>query len=387
MGVYGGILAIDTNLNAINEPLTKKLNTELFSDLVVHSGQLIAESHKGPYYFDTDSVWKPYTKKYDVPLFDVVYMDEDYIFYPLDGGEFGSALCVYDIEKRITRGILIDKEVSAIRKVGENYRVYTNLFHGIGSSAIYELGNRDVQAMHRVDEVHRYTWKKELILNRKPEDYGKPKRVVYFGPGEVLVSAMVLDTTTYLVMHFNSIEKKFDINTTYIFTRQAGKRKLVDSIPRFDWAKRYEVPSSILGRNLLLRGNKLIGIKFNGTPNYATSVNSDKIALVDGKEVQNSVSEKFSSLWSSGSKRELVYQLRDSSMLYSKGTDNAPFRITISKGGKKYKLLLYGVVVGQAFQINGNDVLYIRQLGNRDEYKYGLIEITDLDRFTQLYCR
>ena len=142
MGLYGGFVAVDTSLTNVNRQYSKKLNSDLYTNLAVRHDTLFAEKFNKIYFLsDKDTSWIPYQLNEPIALFDILLEDEKYVFYSISQGEFGTILFIYDKEIRKLRVAYYGDDPKCIYFHNDAYYINASLRHGSGSSTFKSLHN------------------------------------------------------------------------------------------------------------------------------------------------------------------------------------------------------------------------------------------------------
>ena len=105
MGFHGGLVCINPTKMEFDSVYTKKINTDFYTNMICRQDTLFAEKFGKIFYLNPDTLWMEYHLKIPIKLFEIVYEDEHYIFYPSDFGEWGSSLFIYDKYLNCTKGL------------------------------------------------------------------------------------------------------------------------------------------------------------------------------------------------------------------------------------------------------------------------------------------
>jgi len=143
MGLHGGFICINPTKMELDSDYTKKLNTDFYTNVICRQDTLFAEKFGKIYYLNRDTRWAEYNLKLPVKLFEIVYEDEHYIFYPSDFGEWGACLFIYDKYLHCTKGLEVsDCPISVVKK-DKKYTIGGASYGGVGSYEIYSLKDLD----------------------------------------------------------------------------------------------------------------------------------------------------------------------------------------------------------------------------------------------------
>jgi hypothetical protein len=120
VGLYGGLCCLKAQSFEVDKVMTKKLNSDLFTDISVIGDTLFSELFDKVYYLDNNLIWKTYEKVKPIKYFSTLLDDKDYIFYFSDSGEWSGVLFVYNKKSGINRALII----SCPRSVVQLNKVY-----------------------------------------------------------------------------------------------------------------------------------------------------------------------------------------------------------------------------------------------------------------------
>jgi len=399
MGLYGGFVAVDTSLTNVNRQYSKKLNSDLYTNLAVRHDTLFAEKFNKIYFLsDKDTSWIPYQLNEPIALFDILLEDEKYVFYSISQGEFGTILFIYDKEIRKLRVAYYGDDPKCIYFHNDAYYINASLRHGSGSSTFKSLHN--IRNLNFIQEEQRsknplfslQSHFQRLPVTEYPDIKFDPsvgngilKSVLPIEYGIMVNNSFEIDNKYYHFTDFNGFSQSLPYDKTYITEVVDKKLKIVDTIESFRVlrTRKYNVYTIIESYFLddgyyMSNNDSLYYIKFIEFPTYASENN--------GKTVQSSICEE-TLIWKPNFKRKFSCEL-DSNLTINSFGSNEYRELYFQEGKNKMKILLNSKwnVLNKAFKNNDNWYLNFKNLGNVD-HKYGLIEIVDLERFINEYSK
>ncbi|HLP05345.1 MAG TPA: hypothetical protein VK152_07960 [Paludibacter sp.] len=403
MGLYGGIVCINPKNMAVDEVFTKKINTDFYTNIICRQDTLFTEKFGDVFYLGTDTVWTKYTLKLPVKLFEILYEDEHYIFYPSNFGEWGSYLFIYDKYLQCTKGLRVSYCPQAVIKQKNEYIISGGSWGGVVSSELYSIKDLDklkvlvegnstasLEKLKKLwvswfgSEKLDYSYSQSFIQSIKLFDSGISSSI--FQQDSILYLLKQKSYSTQcasLVNLYTNKQIKIDsINFNYLNTaHQFGKNTIIsctnlknnflyinsDTIYNISyltnksWEREKEFRSDINHFFFSVRGDT-IKSNFITKYNYDNSNNSRVISLI----------------YDFNEDTRINYLTKDYD--YS----NADFYIIQNGTKHNLKIKSKNNFLGYCFKYHGNDFLYFQNSGNT-EHKYGLIEILDLKRFINKY--
>jgi hypothetical protein len=398
MGLYGGFVAINSDLKSIDNPFSKKLNSDLFTNLSVRHDTLFAEKFDEIFFLsDKDTSWMPYNLTEPIALFDILLEDEKYVFYSISQGEWGTILFVYDKEIKKLRVASYHDEPKCIYYRENGYYINASLRHGFGSSTFKRLQN--IQNLNFISESNKNKSQLSLqshFLNLPVTDYPDISFDAKVDAG-ILIDVLPIDYTImvansfkinneyYHFTYFNDIKKPSLHNKTYITKVVNEKLEIVDSLEIYRVNRTRSFDKYTIIESYFLDDGYYLS--YDDTLFYITFYNtSDEHQKNKSKINQTCICEE-TFINDVNFKRQFTCELDSKTIINSFGS-NDHRDLIIKKGNRKRKLLLNSKwnTLSKAFKNNDNWNLYFKNLGNID-HKYGLIEIYNLDRFIKLYSK
>lgn len=399
MGINGGLVAIDTNLSNVNTEYSKKLNSDLYTNLAVRHDTLFAEKYNKIYYLSQiDTTWLPYQLNDPVALFDILFEDDNYVFYSISKGEFGTILFVLDKKINKLRVASYENDPQCIYYQDSSYFIVSCLRHGSGTSSYEEVLN--VNQLDIISETKQNEFPFSTLIshfrNLPVSEYPKfkynyfvkknsLKTILTIEYGVMLTNAFFINNQIYHFTDYNTFNQSLSYDKTYITQIVNKNIYVVDSIDSFNAlrTRTYDNYTIIEGYSkdggyYLSNSDSLFYIKFNGTPDYKIKREDTTVVinneLADGKIFQETYT------YEPHFKRELSFRLDTNLMIHSTG--NRYLELHFLVGNSKRKILLNNrwSILNKAFKHRENWYLYF--LG-----KYGLIEIYDLERFINEYSK
>lgn len=405
MGLYGGFVCLDYKSLTLDESFTNQLNTDFFTNIACFNDTLFAEKFDEIFYWsENDIIWKKYNFLLPVKFFDIIYQDKDYIFYPVDFGEWGARLFIYDKRKKVTKALNTGNCANAIIKIDGNYLISGSTRHMFGFSNLFSL--QDIDAMpvlvdhskkKSTTSVQEY-WKMNVSLeeSNKPVGYKEEQPPLM---GTVLSSTFLFQNTIY---HF--MEAKSSNGKMTLLKNQQGKLVQQDSLASFkiDFTNSYNgdcvFNAGIYDQGfILLQKNRLIRIKYEPQVPYTFEDrmvnNSGNIEfvpyftlyekLIDRDSI---VKEKIVRENNMIVSRKTTYRINDKDYIHTAHYQDNKIFINYQGEEKRLKFDNSENVLRYCIKNGGTDFLYFFCLGNIN-HKYGLIEVTDWKKFFEDYSR
>lgn len=403
MGLYGGMITIDTNLTEVNKKYSNKLNSDLYTNLAVRHDTLFAEKFHKIYYLNiSDTSWHIYTLTEPIVLFDILFEDDKYVFYPVSHGEFGTMLFIYDKVIRKLKYIQTGKDPKCIYYSDENYYVNTSLRHGCGYSSYFRLQN--IEKIETISQNNPISFSFDSLVHhfRKipVKDYPiKDLTSKFYLPtmfdtilpinsGIMLTCSFPIRDKLYHFTNYNTFGKKYSYDRTYISNINDKELVTIDSINFFhvSRAKTYGtyciLESNSSGNGFYVSdNNQLIHVKYTGTPNYHLKYDHNNVYINKTLVPDTVFNEQYT--YKPNFIRELHCNLDTNFYISTKGNNiNREAFIIYNNERKELKLSSISTSINKAFKYQNNYFLYFFR-GN--DYKYGLIEIYNLERFITEY--
>ena len=397
MGLYGGFVAIDTSLTHVNRQYSKKLNSDLYTNLAVRHDTLFAEKFNKIYYLsDKDTSWISYQLNEPIALFDILFEDEKYVFFSISQGEFGTILFIYDKEIRKLRVASYGDDPKCIYYQDTAYYINASLRHGGGSSSyksLQNIGKLNIISEDKNSNNPLFSLKshfRRLPVTEYPDINFDPsvakgilKSVLPIEYGIMVNNSFTIDNKYYHFTDFNGFSQSLSYDKTYITEVVDKEIKILDTIEPFRVlrTRKYNIftimESYFLDDGYYMSNNdSLYHIKFTELPanNSESNYNTD----------QSKICEE-TLIWKPNFKRKFSCEL-DSNLTINSFGSNDYRELYFQEGNNKRRILLNSKwnVLNKAFKNKDNWNLNFKNLGNVD-HKYGLIEVYDLERFINEY--
>jgi hypothetical protein len=403
LGLYGGLVALDTNLTAIDFKYSKKLNSDLFTNIAIRHDTLFSEKFNEIYFLnENDTTWNKYQLNDPVILFDILYEDEKYVFFPISQGEWGSMLFIYDKTIKKLRAVRTGDEAKCVYHQDNVYYINASLPHGGGSSTYFKIKN--VEEINIVTKnISTLPHFRTLPVVEYPKMDNDPSReedvlisILTIKYGTMVNCSFMNNKNTFHFVNFNGGSLNFGNQTlsydkTYITKIVNKKMEIIDSLEEFHAYRTKSFNNfTIIGSYFFNKGyyishnDSLYFVNFKGSPDYQIEYQSKNVTI-KGVLINDSICrEEY--VYSPEFTRKFSCFLRSDIQINSFG-DNTHFELTLTDTKKKKNIMLNSRwnVLNEAFKYNGNNLLYFFNLGNED-HKYGLIEIYNLERFINEYC-
>lgn len=405
MGLYGGFVCMDENSLTFAEKFTNQLNTDFFTNMACFNDTLFAEKFEEVFYWsENDSIWKKYNLTLPVKLFDIIYQDKDYIFYPVDFGEWGARLFIYDKRKKVTKALNTGNCANAIINIDGNYLISGSTRHMNGFSDLFSLQYIDAMPVlvdhskkKLTNSVQEY-WKMNVSMeeSNKPVGYKEERPQ---SMGTVLSSTFLFQNTIY---HF--MEAKSRNGKMILLKNQQGKLVQQDSLASFkiDFTNSYNEDfvfnAGIYDHGfILLQKNRLIRIKYEPQSPYKFEeklVNKSGYSefvpnfalyekLIDRDSI---VKEKIVNENNMIVSRKTTYQINNKDFIHTDHYKDNKIFINYQGQEKRLKFDNTENVLRYCFKSGRTDFLYFYCRTNID-HKYGLIEVTDWKKFFDDYSK
>ena len=408
MGSYGGFACLDYNSLTLDERFNNKLNSDFFTNIACYNDTLFTEKFNDIFCLsEKDTSWIKYDNRLPVKFFDIIYQDDDYIFYPIDGGEGVSRLFIYDKEKNVTKGLNTDKCTNAIIKTDGKYLISTSKRLTYVISDLFTLQNIESMPV-LVDHS------KDLSIN-KLEDYWNgvieidetDKSVYYnkeksFPEGTNISSTFLFHNDIYHFIENYATDFLKGKNEMFLTKNKNGKiTQLERRSTRFDikYTNSYngDYIFKTYGGYMMLQKNNLFRIKFE--PHASYEVNEDfvresgsyetNITLFEKRVNKDSIVEILKSRDFGVEWHNTNYRINNKAFIRTEYSDTLindskllfDNKILINYQGQEKRLIFDNTngFLRCCFKSGGNDFL--------DFGEYGLIEITDLEKFVNVYSR
>lgn len=402
MGLHGGFVCINPTNMEFDSVFTKKINTDFYTNLICRQDTLFAEKFGKVFYLNRDTVWKEYDLKLPVKLFEIVYEDEHYIFYPSDFGEWGSRLFIYDKYLNCTKGLEVSDCPISIVKKNNKYIIGGGNYGGVGSSEIYTLkdldklkaivnGNSNVS----IERLNKYWIGFERLDYSYSKNFIEP---IKKESGDV-ITIFQHDSILYYLEDFkvSIINQKYTcISSFENDSIKINKLNFGDLITVKQYRKNtlVECLNHMKSNFLYFNSDTIYNISYSTNKSYTYEdklwSNKNYYLTIRGEIInQDSVTESKYNNGNNGQCISLNYNInKHAEISYSvNGWDKSKANFYITQNEKKHyvKFISKNNFLCFCFKHYGNDYLYFLNSGNV-EHKYGLIEIIDLDRFIDNYC-
>jgi hypothetical protein len=385
VGLYGGFCCFDKDNFKVDATFTKKINTDLFTNVSVIEDTLFAELFNKIYYLDNKTKWVEYTTPKPIKYFDTLLDDKDYIFYYSTRGEWGSILFVYDKNTALTHGLILGCPTS-VTKVSNGYLINGATRHmGIWSELISVSDINRLTVISDTLRLRNYSWERFYkIINDTTETATQYiTRLGYFKNkwDTAIISTFAISNKIY---SFIRADRK-----PFIGKMENDKYILLDTLSKninpntlISYADNEKVVNELFWSNgfCLIRNDTIYKIIFE---NSSIPIKQD---VTQSKNYTFNLSQQNN--WSAKAgqpEREIEFDYRNEYKvigLYGNGLDGN----YILRNNKKYRLKILSDwnFIDYIYVANGNLFLNFMNLGNID-HKYNLIEITDMDKFINRY--
>lgn len=398
MGLNGGFVCINPHNMKVDSIFSKKLNSGFFTNLVYRQDTLFSEKFGDLYYLNRDTIWIKCNLKLPVKLFDILYEDNQYIFYPVDFGEWGSRLFIYDKYSQCTKGLRVSDCPRSVIKQNGKYIISAATYHGGGSSELYTLNDLEKLKIlvkgdycTNIDTLKNYwsdytglnsTYSRNFVQKLKEIEYGTIATIFQQDSTFYSIEQDLHSGKTATITNMNT-NKLLDLGSTYIndleTAHQYGKGTIIKCLSQ---NRRYlYINADTIYSITYLTPKSFTFDEFSSySKNYHFSLNGDTI---NKEQITSCIysSENHSRQFESkiNNKTKITFS--------SHGRNFNDADLFITQNGMKYNLKFKSETNFLSFSFNyhGNTALYFQNTSGR-HHKYGLIEIQDLRRFISKYC-
>lgn len=398
MGKYGGMVAYDTNLTAIDQKFTNELNSDLYTNIAVKQDTLFAEKFEEIYFYKEEKQeWIKYKLNEPILLFDILYEDEKYVFFPFNGGEWGSKIFIYNKTNNKIAYIQLSVEVISVYKTNNEYYVNAcNTFDGSNTYfKIFDIDNLQFQNIKNIEEEANF-----LKLASLDKINQKNKIILFNRINNLISNSSFIYKNNYFHFSQISIGNSIHNEKTYLSYFKDDKYIVFDTIDNFVVSK-----AKNIGKTTILEGSGLI-ISHKDTlfkisfKEYGKGFTVNDISTYENKKITNFLIFK-------NSDTTLKYCLTkyfDSSPEFYNSIEKFKYKIKCNlsilscKIPNKLKLDNYELYMVYFFRkyklhiVNPSNFLYFCFYYGKNIFLYfnsykniGLIEIYNLEKFIEEY--
>jgi hypothetical protein len=385
VGLYGGFVCFDKNSFKVDAAFTKKINSDLFTNVSIIEDTLYAELFNKIYYLDNKTNWVHYNNPKPIKYFDTLLDDKDYVFYYSDSGEWGSILFAFNKNTKLTHG-LITSCPSSVTKINNEYFVNAATRHmGIWTDLIKVSDVERLKVISDTLRLHRYSWDRFYKQINDTSDIAIQyiKHLKYFKSNwdTAIISSFSISNKIY---SFIQADRR-----PYIGKIVNDNYKLLDTISHeinpvtiVSYADNEKIVNEGSWSNgfCLIRNDTIYKITFEN--NY---IPIKQTATLAKNYTFNLNNENHWSAKSGQAEREIEYDFKNEYKvigLYGNGLDGN--YIIHNNKKSRLKILSDWNFIDYIYVANGNLFLNFMNLGNID-HKYNLIEITDIEKFIDKY--
>jgi hypothetical protein len=413
VGFNGGFACLNSlNLNQ-DTILENKLNTDFFTNATVYQDTLIAEKFDKLFYWNSDK-WVEYLHPLPIKYFDLLLEDKSYAFYSSCMGEFGSILFAYNKTTGRTRAEFTTCPNSVV-KTTLGYYVGTHLYHMMGWSDSYII--KDVEKLKIVpdslrnsegfDIDTRFTFLRDTSLEARNN----------YLPFKFSIAKEMMDTSSnhfqpdiMVIASFNNNGKMYHIIDSRDFNKRAQKYigtvindtlEIIDTLndctaaTAFQFGNTTIINEEFYGNGFsMVRNDTIFKVTFTTLhPNYhGPKLEDYNLSTDQSKRLTANVQYTFNlnekNDWTAKPgqpEREIEFKFRDKFKIvgnYGNGEDGSYIYINNEK--MKIKFHDQWNFMETIFVYDDRLFVFFKNLGNIG-FKYGLIEITDVENFAKIY--
>lgn len=417
VGFNGGFACLNSSNLKHDTIFESKLNTDFFTNATVYQDTLFAEKFDKIFYWNSADKWVEYAHPLPIKYFDLLLEDKSYAFYSSCMGEFGSILFAYNKTNGKTMAEFTTCPNSVV-KTNLGYYVGTHLYHMSGWSGSYII--KDVEKLKTVPDSLRNTEGRFDIDPRFTfiQDTSLETRNNYL-PFKFSFAKEMVDTSSITYRHpemmmiiasFNSNGKMYHLIDPRDFKKREQKLigtvindtlKIIDSLKNctaetvFQFGNTTIINEEFYGEGLtMVRNDTIFKITFTTHhPNYqGIKLEGYNLSTDQSKKLTSNIEYSFNSNekndWTpkpGQPEREIEFKFGDKYKVvgnYGNGQDGNYIYIN----GDKTKLKFHDQwnFMENIFVYDNRLFVFFKNLGNIG-FKYGLIEITDIDRFAKTY--
>ena len=409
VGFNGGFACLNSSDLKQNTVLENKLNTDFFTNATIYQDTLFAEKFDKLFFWDSDK-WVEYLRPLPINYFDLLLEDKTYAFYSSCMGEFGSILFAYNKTTGKTKAEFTTCPNSVV-KTNLGYYVGTHLYHISGWSGSYII--KDVEKLKtvpdslkntegRFDIDPRFTFIQDTSLearnNYLPFKFSIAKETIdtnstYFHPDMMLVASFNSRGKMYHIIDPRVFEKK---EQKFIGTVMNDTLKVIDTLENctaetvFQFGNTTIINEEFYGEGFtMIRNDTIFKVTFTTLhPNYQ-GPNHDGYQLTtdQSKKPTAHINYTFNypDVKPGQPEREIEFAFGSKYKVvgnYGNGQDGNYIYIN----GDKTKLKFHDQwnFMEKIFVYDNRLFVFFKNLGNIG-FKYGLIEVTNVEVFTQKY--
>jgi hypothetical protein len=400
VGLNGGFACLNRSDLKQDTIFEKKLNTDFFTNASVFQDTLFAEKFDKIFFWNTDQ-WAEYPNPLPIKYFDLLFEDKTYAFYSSCMGEFGSILYAYNKTTKETKAEFTTCPNSVL-KTGLGYYVGTHLYHMRGWSHTYTI--KDIEKLKTVspsmiNEQGRLNTDPRLpfLQDTSVETRNNHLPFKYYYPKDIMIVASFYNKGKMYHM-VDAKDYKKNSEQRFIGTVSNDTLRIIDSMKNCSPETTLQFENtSIINEDgqgfTMIRNDTIFKITFTTLhPNYQdpklegynlSTYESKKLIAID-KKIKNSIDDNDWTPESLQHERETKFKFGNKYKVVV-NLDNRQLANYIYINNKKTKLQFsdWRDFTCTIFTYDHRLFIFFRNFGF--VFKYGLIELTDIDRFVQLY--
>ncbi len=400
VGLNGGFACLNRSDLKQDTIFEKKLNTDFFTNASVFQDTLFAEKFDKIFFWNSDQ-WTEYPNPLPINYFDLLFEDKTYTFYSTCMGEFGSILFAYNKTTKETKADFTTCPNSVL-KTGFGYYVGVHLYHMHGSSNSYTI--KDIEKLKIISPAMRnergifYADPRfSFLQDTSVETRNNYLPFKYYYPKDIMIVAS-FDYKGKMYHIVDSREFKKDREQRFIGTVSNDTLRIIDSMENCNPATTFQFENaSIINEDgqgfTMIRNDTIFKITFTTLhPNYQepklegynlSTYESMKLIALD-KKIKNSTDDNDWTPESQQHERETKFKHGNKYKVVV-NYDNGQIGNYIYINNKKTKLQYSDRrdFTSTIFTYDHRLFIFFRNFGY--DFKYGLIELTDIDKFAQVY--
>ncbi|MFC2114424.1 hypothetical protein ACFLRI_03660 [Bacteroidota bacterium] len=403
MGLYGGFICLNESDLSLNTEMGTKLNTDFYTNITVFQDTLLAEKFEQLYFFGSDSIWHEYQSYLPIQYFDILYQNDEFVVFSSCSGEFGSIIFFYNKNNKTTK-IALDICPNSVINTDSGFIINSHLYHMSGHSSIYLI--KDIDKLNLVpdtlylfhalwDRDPRFEYVRKVVKpnNCIPIDYLNSVDSRSFDY-PIIVSTFINNKELF---HF--VDFKGYADSVFLCLIKKGCLIKLDSFANISpkTAINYSGTTIINEKHgqgfTFIRNDSIFKIIYKTQSNInPSSQDYSKIFYFKGiEEVNDLIQYTYNSsietnfkIRSGHHEREIEYTFNNYQIIAF--SDDQINEVIVRKGTEEHQLKFRNNwnYVQYIFTCKNNLAIYFENLGGYN-HKYGLIEITNFEKFISIY--
>ena len=403
VGFNGGFACLNISDLTLDTVYSKKLNTDFFTNASVFQDTLFAEKFQKLYFWNSEK-WVEYSHPFPIKYFDLLFEDSSYVFYSSCAGEFGSILFAYNKHTGQTRAEFTTCPNTVIR-TNLGYYVGVHLYHMAGWSSSYII--KDIEKLKVFADSMR---DQESLFDRDPR-FALLQDTSALARGNYLAFKAFYPKEFMMIASFSDGGKMYHIIDKREFRKNEERRfigtVIDDSLQIIDSLENCIPKTTLQFGNAAILNEEFYGQGFTMVRNdtifkisFRTLHQNYQGLALKGYNISTDHSKKSTSI------KECIYNSNEKNNWLPKPgqpemeiefTYRHKYKIVGAYGNgqdgnyifahnEKTKLKFHDEwnFISTIFTYDNRLFIFFKNLGNIG-FKYGLVEITDVDKFLHTY--